>query len=66
MEGDLDQIEQWGFRGGRIFASVGSYDDEVDPNSGHGWMCRLADGGALGVAGFERIRKAELEVETPD
>jgi hypothetical protein len=29
-------------------------------------MCRLADSGALGVAGFERVRQYELEVETPD
>ena len=66
IEGDHDEIEEWDFRGGRIFASVGSYEDEFDPNSGHGWMCRLADSGVLGVAGFERVRKYELEVETPD
>jgi hypothetical protein len=66
IEGDHDEIEEWDFRGGRIFASVGSYEDEFDPNSGHGWMCRLADSGALGIAGFERVRKYELEVETPD
>jgi hypothetical protein len=66
IEGDHDEIEEWGFRGGRIFASVGTYEDEFDPLSGHGWMCRLADSGALGVAGFERVRKYELEVETPD
>jgi hypothetical protein len=66
IEGDHDEIEEWDFRGGRIFATVGSYEDEFDPNSGHGWMCRLADSGALGVAGFERVRKYELEVETSD
>ena len=66
IEGDHDEIEEWDFRGGRIFASVGSYVDEFDPNSAHGWMCRLADSGALGVAGFERVPKYELEVETPD
>jgi hypothetical protein len=66
IEGDHDEIEEWDFRGGRIFASVGSYEDEFDPNSGHGWMCRLTDSGALGVAGFERVRKYQLEVETPD
>jgi hypothetical protein len=27
-------------------------------------MCRLTDGGVLGIAGFERVRKYELEVET--
>ena len=34
IEGDHDEIEEWDFRGGRIFASVGSYEDEFDPNSG--------------------------------
>jgi hypothetical protein len=34
------------FRGGRIFMTVGSYEDEFDPGSGHGWMCRLVDRGA--------------------
>jgi hypothetical protein len=29
--------------------------------SGHGWMCRLVDAEVLGAAGFERVRKAELE-----
>jgi hypothetical protein len=60
IEGDLDEIEEWDFRDGRVFASVGHEDDEADPNSGHGWMCRLVDAGALGAAGFERVRKAEL------
>jgi hypothetical protein len=66
IEDDHDEIEEWDFRGGRIFVTVGSYEDEFDPNSGHGWMCRLTDSGALGVAGFERVRKYELEIETPD
>jgi hypothetical protein len=66
VEGNHDEIEEWDFRGGRIFASVGTYEDEFDPNSGHGWMCRLVDSGALGVAGFERVRKYELEVESAD
>jgi hypothetical protein len=66
VEGDHDEIEEWEFRGGRIFASVGTYEDEFDPLSGHGWMCRLTDSGALGVAGFERVRKYELEVESAD
>jgi hypothetical protein len=60
IEGDHDQIDEWDFRGGRVFASVGSFDDEADPHSGHGWMCRLADGGVLAAAGFARIRKAQL------
>jgi hypothetical protein len=60
IEGDHDDIEEWDFRDGRIFASVGSHEDEADPNSGHGWMCRLLDSGALAAAGFERVRKAQL------
>jgi hypothetical protein len=60
LEGAFEQIEQWSFRGGRIFASIGSPDDEADPLSGHGWMCRLADAEVLGAAGFERVRKVEL------
>jgi hypothetical protein len=60
VEGDHDQIEEWTFGDGRIFASVGSWQSEGDPASGHGWMVRLADAEALGAAGFERIRKAQL------
>jgi hypothetical protein len=62
VEGDQDEIEEWDFLDGRVFASVGSLEDESDPESGHGWMCRLVDGSALGAAGFERVRKAELQV----
>jgi hypothetical protein len=61
IEGEEEQIEQWGFRDGRIFASIGTLDDEADPLSGHGWMCRLQDAEVLGAAGFVRVRKAELE-----
>jgi hypothetical protein len=64
VEGDHDEIEEWDFRSGRVFASVGSLEDEADPYSGHGWMCRLVDSGALAAAGFERVRKAELQVES--
>jgi hypothetical protein len=64
VEGDHEQIEEWDFRVGRIFVTVGSYEDESDPDSGHGWMCRLADSGALGIAGFARVRRHELELET--
>src|SRR5712691_3135786 len=60
VEGDHDQIEEWDFRGGRVLAAVGSYDEEADPGSGYGWMCRLVDSEALGAAGFERVRKADL------
>jgi hypothetical protein len=60
IERDHDEIEEWAFRDGRIFASVGSFEDEADPDSGHGWLCRLFDSGALAAAGFERVRKAQL------
>ena len=60
IEGENKQIEEWDFRGGRVFASIGTIEDEADPDSGHGWMCRLVDSEALGAAGFERVRKAEL------
>jgi hypothetical protein len=61
IEGPHDQIEEWSFRDGRIFATVGNEDDESDPDRGHGWMCRLLDSEALGAAGFERVRKADIE-----
>ena len=61
VERDHDEIEEWDFHDGRVFASVGSIDDESDPDRGHGWMCRLLDAGALGAAGFSRVRKLELE-----
>jgi hypothetical protein len=60
IEGDQDEIEEWDFRGGRVFAAVGSPDDEANPLSGYGWMCRLVDADALGAAGFQRVRKALL------
>ena len=60
LEDDHDEIEEWDFRDGRIFASVGTFADESDPDSGHGWLCRLLDVGALAAAGFERVRKAQL------
>lgn len=60
IEGRHDEIEEWDFRGGRVFASVGGEQDERDPERGHGWLCRLVDSGALAAAGFARVRKAEL------
>jgi hypothetical protein len=60
IESDHDEIEEWEFRDGRIFASVGSFEDESDPDSGHGWLCRLTDVGALAAAGFSRVRRAQL------
>jgi hypothetical protein len=62
IEGDLDEIEAWDFLDGRIFAAVGSFDDQADPLSGYGWLCRLVDAGALATAGFQRVRKAELQL----
>lgn len=63
VDRDHDEIQEWDFRDGRVFASIGSPEDESDPDSGHGWMCRLLDAGALGAAGFARVRKAELLVQ---
>jgi hypothetical protein len=65
IEGDHDEIEEWQFRGGRVFASVGSADDEANPNIGHGWLSRLVDSGAHTAAGFQRVRKATLDLLEP-
>jgi hypothetical protein len=62
VDRDHDQIEEWRFRGGRIFASFGTEEDESDPDSGHGWLCRLLDSGVLRAAGFQRVRKVELDL----
>lgn len=62
VEGDHDAIEEWSFRGARILVSVGSHDGEADPDSGHGWMCRLVDSSALTAAGFQRVQKARLDL----
>jgi hypothetical protein len=63
IESDHDQIEEWDFRDGRIFASIGSFDDQANPDSGHGWLSRLVDSSASAAAGFSRVRKAQLLVE---
>jgi hypothetical protein len=60
IEGDHDEIEEWDFLMGRVFAAIGSVEDESDPDSGYGWMVRLLDAEVLGAAGFDRVRKAEL------
>ena len=60
IEGDHDEIEEWDVDGARVFASVGSWEDEADPDKGHGWMSRLVDASVLGAAGFRRVRKVEL------
>jgi hypothetical protein len=63
VEGDHDEIEEWDFLDGRVFAAVGSFDDESDPDSGYGWLCRLVDASASAAAGMHRVRKTELQVE---
>jgi hypothetical protein len=62
VEGDHDEIEEWEFRDARIFVSVGSHDDETDPNKGHGWMSRLVDSSTLTAAGLQRVKKARLDL----
>jgi hypothetical protein len=59
-EGLHDEIEEWDFRGSKIFAAVGSFDDDSNPSNGYGWMCRLVDAGVLQAAGFYRARKPLL------
>ena len=63
IEGGHDQIEEWDFRDGRIFASTGSFDDQANPDVGHGWLSRLVDSSASAAAGFTRVRKAQLLVD---
>jgi hypothetical protein len=63
IETDHDQIEEWDFRDGRVFASIGSFDDQSSPDSGHGWLSRLVDAGPLYAAGFSRVRQAQLLVD---
>jgi hypothetical protein len=60
IEGDHDEIEEWDFRDGRVFAGIGTFDDQSNPDSGFGWIGRLVDASALNAAGFSRVRKAEL------
>ena len=62
IEGGHDEIEEWDFRDGRVFAAIGSYDDEANPESGHGWMTRLYDAGVLEAAGFTRVRKVDFDL----
>lgn len=58
--GDHDQTEEWDLQGGKIFAALGTFDDDSNPDSGYGWMCRLVDAGVLQAAGFYRVRKPLL------
>lgn len=57
---DHDRIEEWDFHGGTIFAALGRFDDDANPDSGYGWICRLVDAGVLQAAGFYRVRKPLL------
>jgi hypothetical protein len=61
VESNHDEIEEWDFRDGRVFAAIGSFDDQANPNSGFGWMSRLVDSSASNAAGFTRIRKVDLD-----
>jgi hypothetical protein len=63
VEGDHDEIEEWDFLDGRVFAAVGSFEDESDPDAGYGWLSRLVDASATAAAGLRRVRKTELELE---
>jgi hypothetical protein len=60
IEGDHDEIEEWDFRDGQVFAAVGRLEDESNPDSGYGWLVRLVDSGAFTVAGFRRVRQTQL------
>jgi hypothetical protein len=60
IEREHDQTEEWEFHGSRIFAALGSFDDDANPDSGYGWMCRLVDAAVLQAAGFHRVRKPLL------
>jgi hypothetical protein len=59
-EGPRAAIEQWEFEGSTIFAAAGRFDDDENPLSAYGWMCRLVDAGVLQAAGFYRARKPLL------
>lgn len=60
IEGSHNKVEEWDFHGSRIFAAVGSFDDDSNPLSGYGWLCRLVDASVLQAGGFYRVRKPLL------
>jgi hypothetical protein len=62
VEAGHGEIEEWDFRGGRIFAAVGRIDDDSIPLSAFGWICQLVDAGVLQAGGFKRVRKPLLLV----
>lgn len=54
------EIQHWVSARGSTFAAVGRFDDDSNPFSGYGWMCRLVDAGVLQAGGFKRVRKPLL------
>jgi hypothetical protein len=62
VEGEHDEIEEWDFRDGRVFAAFGTFDDQSNPGSGFGWLARLVDASATAAAGMTRVRRADLDV----
>ncbi len=62
VEGAQDEIEEWEFLDGKVFAAFGDVDDEANPDVGFGWLSRLVDSGVSTAAGFTRVRKPELDL----
>ena len=62
VEGGHDEIEEWDFRDGSVFAAFGTFDDQSNPDSGFGWLARLVDASATAAAGMTRVRRADLDV----
>jgi hypothetical protein len=60
IEGPHDDVEEWDYHGGKIFAALGRFDDDSNPLSGYGWLCRLVDASVLQAGGFYRVRKPLL------
>jgi hypothetical protein len=60
IEGNHDQIEEWDFRDGPVFAAFGTFDDQANPEVGFGWMSRLVDASVTAAAGLTRVRRADL------
>src|SRR5919108_482007 len=61
IEGDHDEIEEWDFRDGKVFAASGTFDDQSNADSGFGWMARLVDASAAAAGGLTRVRQADLD-----
>jgi hypothetical protein len=56
IEGDHDDIEEWDFLGGRIFAAVGSIEEESNPLSFPAACQGGVSAGGSGPAGAGRLR----------